>query len=177
MRSRRRGTTLAECLIVITMIATVLGTISLALDSLYQADRRVRDTLAQERSLDRFVAQLRSDAHQAVSASVERPSSETDPVTELRLELPGEETIQYTIHAQNIERVVRNNDSVHHREAYLLPASTSGWQVKEDSKTPIVSLVLAVNDERHADERLVPREYRVNAAVNLIRPPIPASQD
>lgn len=177
MRSRRRGTTLAECLIVITMVATVMGTVSLALHSLFQADRRARDTLAQERSLDRFVAQLRSDAHQAVSAKVDKPSSETDPVTDLRFVLPEGETIQYTIHAENIERVVRRNDSVQHRESYLLPASTSGWQVREDGTTPIVSLVLALNDERHAHERLVPREYRVDAAVNLIRPPLPASED
>jgi hypothetical protein len=169
MRSRRRGTTLAECLIVITLVATVMGTVSLTLHSLYQADRRARDTVAHGRSLDSFVAQLRLDAHQAVSATIDQPSSETDPATDLQLELAGNETIQYSIHEQNIERVVRREDTVQHRETYPLPVSSPGWQLREDGTSPVVSLVLELDATGRANELLAQRKHRVDAAVSLVR--------
>lgn len=176
MRSHRRGYTLVECLIVIVLVATVMGTVSLTLHSLYRADRCVRDAVAHERSLDRFVAQLRSDAHQAVSATIEQPASEADPPTGLQLRLPGEQTIQYAVGKRNIERVVLRGDAVQHRETYPLPASTPGWQLREDGPLPIVSLVLQMNGEGRADGQLVPREYRVAAAVSLIEAPLRSSE-
>jgi len=176
MRSRR-GHTLAECLIVITLVATVMGTVSLTLHSLYQADRRVRDTVAHEKSLDRFAAQLRSDAHQAVSATIGQPSSESDPATELQLELAGDETIQYRIHEQNIERVVRRADTVQHRETYPLPTSSPGWQLREDGTSPVVSLALELDARDQANGRLAQRQYRVDAAVSVVRPLLPTSTE
>ena len=177
MRSHRRGYSLAECLIVITLIATTMGTVALTLHALYRADRRVRDTVAHERSLDRFVAQLRADAHQAVSATIGEPSSETDPATELQLELRGEQTIQYNVQAQNIERTVRRGDTVQHRETYPMPASSAGWQLRKDGASPIVSLVLELNATGQANELLVQRKYRVDAAVGLVRPALPTSDE
>jgi hypothetical protein len=154
-----------------------MGTVALTLHSLYRADRRVRDTVAHERSLDRFVAQFRADAHQAVSATIDEPSSKTDPATELQFELPGEQTIQYTVQAQNIERVVRHDDAVQHRETYPLPASSTGWQLRRDGASPIVSLVLELNATGQANEQLAQRKYRVDAAIGLIRPPLPNSEE
>ena len=40
MRSRRRRYTLVECLVVIILMAATLGTVTLTLYALYQADRR-----------------------------------------------------------------------------------------------------------------------------------------
>lgn len=177
MRLRRRGYSLTECLIAITLIATIMGTVALTLHAMYGADRRARDTMAHERSLDRFAAQLRSDAHQAASATIQQPSSETDPATELQFELPREQTIQYTVQTHNIERVVRRADTVQHRETYPLPASSTGWQIREDGASPVVSLVLELDARGRANEQLVPREYRVDAAVNLITPPLPTSDE
>lgn len=177
MRSRRRGYTLAECLIVITLIATTMGTVALTLHALCRADRCMRDTVAYERSLDRFVAQLRSDAHQAVSATIAEPSSEADPATELRFALSGEQVIQYMVQAQNIERVVRRAQTIQHRETYPLPASSTGWQLREDGASPIVSLVVEPDDRGRGKEQVASRKCRVDAAIRLIRSPLPTSEN
>lgn len=177
MRSRRRGYSLAECLIVITLIGTTMGTVALTLHLLYRADRRVHATVAHERSLDRFVAQLRSDTHQAVSATIKQPPSDNEPATELQLDLPGGQTIQYSVQARNIERVVHRADTVQHRETYPLPASSTGWQLRKDGTSPIVSLVLELEGKGRANERLAQRTYRVDAAVCVIRPPLPVSEE
>ena len=167
MNSRRRGHTLTECLVVITLIGTVMGTVALTLHALSRADRRLRDELDHDRSVDRFVAQLRSDTHQSVSATIDEPSSETDPTAELKLAFSGEQTIGYTIHAQNIERVVRRAETVQHRETYPLLASATGWQVRNDGASPIVSLVVELDASGRGNEQAVPRTYRVDAAVHL----------
>ncbi|MBL7038101.1 MAG: prepilin-type N-terminal cleavage/methylation domain-containing protein [Pirellulaceae bacterium] len=177
MRSRRRGYTLAECLVVITLIGTVMGTVALTLHALSRADRRLRDELAHDRSVDRFVAQLRSDTHQAVSATIDEPSSETDPKTELKLTLSGEQTIGYTIHPHNIERVVRRAEAIQHRETYPLIASATGWQFHNDGTSPVVSLVLELDASGRGNEKVVPRGYRVDATVCLVSPTLPSSEE
>jgi len=168
MRSRRRGHTLVECLVVIILMAATLGTVTLTMHALYRTDRHLRDAMTHDRALDRFVAQLRSDTHQAVSATVSEPSEETIPAAGLMLSFAGDQTIQYTIRSQHIERVVRGGDTVQHHETFPLPAS-SGWQIRAGGVSPVVSLVLKLKSSGRPQQQAMARTCRVDAAVHLVR--------
>jgi type II secretory pathway pseudopilin PulG len=168
MKSRRRAYTLVECLVVVILVAATLGTVTLTLHALYRADRHLRDALTHDRDLDRFIAQLRSDTHQAVSATVDEPPEETIAGAGLVLSFAGNQTIQYTIRSQHIERVVRGKDTVQHRETFPLPA-LSGWQVRAGGASPVVSLVLKLKPGSRPKQQTVARTCRVDAAVHLVR--------
>jgi hypothetical protein len=157
------------------LMAATLGTVTLTLHALYRADRRLRDALTHHLALDRFVAQLRSDTHQAVSATVDEPSDETIAAAGLVLSLPGDQTIHYTIRSQHIERVLRSAETVQHRETFPLPAS-SGWQIRADGASPVVSLDLKLGPRARSNEQIVARTCRVDAAVHLVRRRLPSPE-
>ena len=65
----RSGHTLIEMLVALMLITFVFGTIGLMMHVAGDANRRVRDEVELEHGLSRFAAQLRSNAHQAQSAT------------------------------------------------------------------------------------------------------------
>lgn len=168
MRSRRCGHTLVECLVVLVLVATTLGTVALTMHALYRADRHLRDALTYDRALDRFIAQLRTDTHQAASATVDEPSEEAIPDGGLMLSFADDQTIQYTVRSQHIERVVRGGDTTQHRETFPLLAS-SGWQIREGGASPIVSLALTLKSSGRPGQQTIVRTCRIDAAVHLVR--------
>ena len=157
MIPRRRGYTLIECLVAITLLGSLLGTVTLTLTVMYRAERTMRDALDQQRSLEQFTARFRSDAHQASSASVSKPAEANGPARELVLECATDQMITYTLRPQAVERVVRRGESTVHRETYGLTAASARWEVREQ-KTPIVSLLLD-------------GQTRIDAVVHLLRKP------
>ena len=142
MMPRRRGYTLTECLVAITLLGSLLGTVTLTLGVMYRADRNLRDAVDQERALEQFTARFRSDAHQALSASVSKPAEAKAPARELVLKSSGDETIQYTLVPQHVERVVRRGQTVVHRETYGVTATVAGWQIRDDRKPTAISVSL-----------------------------------
>jgi len=171
MMPRRRGYTLTECLVAITLLGTLLGTVTLTLGVMYRADRNLRDAVDQERALEQFTARFRSDAHQAFSASVNKPAEANAPARELVLRSSVDSTIQYTLRPQDVERLVRRGESIVHRETYGLNATAEGWQIRDDRKPATVS----VSFERQATRGgagLPPLDaVRIDAVVCLVRAP------
>ncbi len=112
MMPRRRGHTLVECLVAITLLGSLLGTVTLTLGVMYRADRNLRDAVDQERALEQFTARFRSDAHQALSASVSKPAEAKAPARELVLKSSADQTIQYTLrpHERRTRRPARRVD-------------------------------------------------------------------
>ena len=171
MIPRRRGYTLVECLVAITLLGSLLGTVTLTLNVMYRADRKMRDALDQQRSLEQFTARFRSDAHQASSASVSKPAEAKAPARELVLKLSGDETIQYTLVPQHAERVVRRGQTVVHRETYGLNAAATGWQIRDARKPTVVSVSFDRQAARGGDG-LPPRDaVRIDTVVDLVRAP------
>lgn len=160
MMPRRRAHTLTECLVAITLLGTLLGTVTLTLGVMYRADRNLRDVVDQERALEQFATRFRSDAHQASSASVnEAAEANNAPARELVLKSSADQTIHYTLHPQDVERVVRRGETIVHRETYNLAAAATGaWQVREDRKPAVVSV-------------LFERQIRIDAVVRLVAVP------
>ena len=72
---RRAAYTLIEILVVVTILMLLLSSIATAIGTLFRAKGRLEDDLTRATQLARWDAQLRSDAHQAVS--VEQPDDAT----------------------------------------------------------------------------------------------------
>ena len=168
---RRRGYTLVECLVALSLLSVTLTTVALTLHTLYQADHRLRDELAYESELERFTAQLRTDAHPAVEATIDSSTVEVSAADSLELSLGADRTIQYSILPERIERTAHQADTVRHRESYRLPPSASAkWQMQEDRTPPIVTLVLELRSGDRAGEGAISSVVHIDAAVQLIRP-------
>jgi type II secretory pathway component PulJ len=177
MTPRRRGHSLIECSAVLFMLAATLATVTAILHTLYQADGRLRDELAQQLALERLAAQLRCDAHQASSATTGEAGNQPDSAAALLLVLPNQLTVQYTLAPQHVERVVRRAETVQHRESYDLPsATTARWRWRKGRMPLIVSLVLESRTGSEPGVRTLKRTYSIDAAVQLNQPRFPTSQ-
>ena len=175
----RRGSSLFECLIAIGLIGATFSTVAVAMSGMYRTHRRVRGEAGRELELERFAAQLRADAHQALSVEEETVAdpNAADPnaaVKILSLTLPGGRSVHYTLQERRVERVLRRGDELLHRETYRLPgAFIARWGVARDRSWPMVSLMLEPGPAG-PDSPLGFQAMRIDAAVGLLRsPPAP----
>ena len=152
----RRGHSLVEMLVAITLLGSLLGTVSVTVSAMFRADQTMRDELAKDQALEQFTARFRSDVHQAVSASLGEPGEGDAPARELTLQGSGDQTVRYTLGPRDVQRVVRRGETILHRETYALTAT--GWEIKIENGAPIVSALLGDG-------------IRVVAVVNLARRP------
>ncbi|MCU0983037.1 MAG: hypothetical protein MUF25_28080 [Pirellulaceae bacterium] len=158
----RRGHSLAEMLVAITLLGSLLGTVSVTVSAMFRADQTMRDELLRDRALESFIASFRADVHQAVSASLAEPGEGDAPRRELTLQGPGDQTVAYTLGPRDVQRVVRRSETIVHRETYALTAT--GWEVNTATGAPIVSALLEDG-------------IRVVAVVNLARRPDSFNRD
>lgn len=166
--STRRGQSLVECLVAMTLFGTAFGAVALTLHALQRSECRVRDALDADREWERLSAQLREDAHQATSAVAAEADRQPESASELQLALPAEQTVKYTVQAARVERLLRHQQAVLHRETFRLPAATRArWQVQTDRHTPLVSLRLDPEPGRWS-EGIGVGPCRLDAAVRLI---------
>lgn len=171
MMPRRRAYSLVECLVAITLLGSLLGTVTLTLTAMYRSDRRLRDALDQERALELFTARFRSDVHEAHSASISKPTEANAPACELLLRSSEDQTIQYSLRPRDVERVVRRGATIVHRETYGLAAATATWQIREDPKPAMVSVSLDPQATPGRDPYRLPEAVRIDAVVHLVRAP------
>jgi prepilin-type N-terminal cleavage/methylation domain-containing protein len=162
----RRGYSLVECLVAMTVVSAVFAPVTLLVHALYRAESRVRDAVAGDRELDRLAVQLRQDAHQALSATVGGGSGPR----ELTFRWPEEQTAQYTLSPGQIERVVRQGEVVLHREGYAAPPSAAmHWEIQAGHALPLVALRIDVSATDSRDG-LPSGICRVEAVVRLLGP-------
>ena len=169
MTPRRRGHTLVESLVAITLLGSLLGTVTLTLGVMYRADRNLRDAAQQQRALEQFTARFRGDSHQALSASVTKPTEAVAPARELVLKSSGDRTIQYTLGPRRVERVVRHGESIVHRESYGLDATGAFWQIRDDRKPALISVSFGPPGPGGGQSET--DAVRIDAVVRLVRPP------
>ena len=100
----RSGHTLIEMLVALMLITFVFGTIGLMMHVAGDANRRVRDEVELEHGLSRFAAQLRSDAHQAQSATTRDSAAPQARASVLSLALPEQRTIEYALVPHRVGR-------------------------------------------------------------------------
>jgi type II secretory pathway pseudopilin PulG len=167
---KRNAYSLVECLATLAIIATVMTTVAVSMSGLHRACRHVQRDTASEMDLQRFAAQLRTDAHGALSAQQEVAEADDNTVGSMLLLLGEEESVRYTVTADRIQREHLQNEKVIHRESYRIPETCQArWKVKENGSAPMVSLQL---DPDPADPNgpLGQQTIQVNAAIGLLKP-------
>ena len=158
----RRGHSLVEMLVALTLLGSLLGTVSVTVSAMFRADQTMRDELLRDRALESVTASFRADVHQAVSASLVEPGEGDAPALELTLQGPGDQTVAYILGPRDVQRVVRRGETIVHRETYAL--SATGWEAKTENGGPLVLALLGDG-------------IRVVAVVNLARRPDSFNRD
>jgi len=117
------GYTLIEMLVVVAILASALTATGVALQTMFQADRQVRDELAQTAVLPKLSLQLRADTHRCQAAEL------ADADTSSLVLTSPDTNVTYRFDKQRLIReVVRGGESIQ-REAYHLPAGAHvAWE-------------------------------------------------
>lgn len=160
---RREGYSLIECLVAMALATSALTVVAMTTTGVHQAQRRVEQQSSSERDLYRLASQLRTDAHQARSASKEDTESQT-----IKLVLNDQGSVDYTLEAGRVMRVQHRNEEVVHRETYRLSDGyTAQWELGENGSTGMVTLKLTpVPVQEGAPIQGQPQE--INAAIGLL---------
>lgn len=170
MKRIRRGYTLIESLVVIALTTVTLTITTVTMHALHRADRRVRDDLQGQRSLGQLAAQLRSDAHEALSSDT-LGGTYTSPPRALTLALAGGRSVQYSVTANSIERVMRLNGAIEHREIFRLAFPDSHWSVDAARDHTLLSLHLNHRENGEVSARVSSNELVIQAAVGIAAAP------
>ena len=172
MRSIRRGYTLVEMLAVMAIFSVTMSVIILTLHALQKAGDRAHANVTAGVELDRFVTQLRADAHAARTFALSPTEPAQSAASVLTLTLPDQQIVAYELTSDRIQRLVRSGDVVQHHESYRVrPVLEKGWTVNviKNPSAPLISINLQPSRSRGNHPRgLAP--LNVHAAVGLISP-------
>lgn len=168
--SRRRGYTLIESLATIAMMGTVMTTVAVSMSVMHRASQRIREEAAIETDLQRLAAQLRADAHNALSAKTEGGREEDAAAESMLLALNDKESVRYSVKAERLHREHLQGEKVLHRESYRLPdGCIARWELEESHSVPLISLKIQPKPgdfTKHMNGQPV----QVFAAVGLLKP-------
>lgn len=117
---RRRGASLIELMVVISMLTVVLGMVGVLFHRLFQAELMAAKTTVTEVTTMRLADQFRRDIHEASTVKRSRESGDTAAT----LEVNGRDdtmTVLYTAEANKVRREVKQQQTVVARETYRLP--------------------------------------------------------
>jgi type II secretory pathway pseudopilin PulG len=115
---RRRGSSILEMSIVITILTVLLSAAAMLLASLVTHTGRQRATYHEAQVATRFAESLRRDVHAALS--IEVSAADATPAW-LQMTLPAGEQVEYVVVDSGVVRRLRNGDEIRHRELYRLP--------------------------------------------------------
>ncbi len=160
--TQRRGFTLVEMLVVVTVFAFLLASVAMAIGTLFRAQGELQDELAQAATASRLASQLRADAHLAASAFVVQEGGTPGPL----LRLPHA-TVIYRTYPRRIVRTVMQGDTETHREVFrLLEGTTTRWEISPESPA-FVTLTTSYRSPQLREGVALPREHRVEASIGL----------
>ncbi|MBN1852283.1 MAG: hypothetical protein JW829_06150, partial [Pirellulales bacterium] len=146
------------------------ATVSVAMSGMVRSSQRVREESAWQLEMERFAAQFRTDAHQALSVQEENSNDSGKNVPTLLLALADTQVVEYRLQARMIERLLREGDSIRHRETYRLPNSFQPhWHVERGCFLPIVGLILEP-ESASSNRPCHFQTTRINAAVGMLQP-------
>lgn len=115
-RNRRRGTSLIEMLIVITIWSVVIGVLAVLLGQLLRAGNVARTAVEQQDAFARLQRQFVSDVRQATSQQM--PEEEGKEV--IRLAFDDGNSVSYVLGERDLRRLERRGGEVTSREAFRL---------------------------------------------------------
>ena len=119
-RSAHRGFTLIEALVVVTGVSTVIGVCALTIGVLLRVSAAGQERLSSAIADDRISRQLRDDVHNSERAQLlPREEARGEPPG-LRLTLPADHLITYTVREGSIVREESRAGKKVRHESYVL---------------------------------------------------------
>lgn len=109
----RRGKSLIELLVVLTLVSGALGLCALTLTALFRTETQLRRDREQQIVADRLADLWRADAHGATACDIGAEAVFT---------YAAGRRIRYSIETPRIWREVHRGDAVQHRDSFPLPA-------------------------------------------------------
>lgn len=126
-RAARRGFTLMEMLLVITVIGALSAMGAVLIGLLMSAESRGTEGVVVQTTFSRLGRQLRADAHAAVAADVIASGDAAD--AQLNLQRADGRGIRYIVNKDEVVREADRGSESPSRETYLLPEGTSRFVV------------------------------------------------
>jgi type II secretory pathway pseudopilin PulG len=154
----RRGKSLIEMLVVISLMSGALAICAITLSALFQTEVRLRRDREQQLAASRLADRWRADAHAAISCATDK---------ECVFTLPDGRTAKYAIAGAAISREVVRGETTLHRDAFRLPknAAAAFALSKVDDRDLAVLRVQAASGDRPRTTAV--RPIVVEAVVNL----------
>lgn len=116
---KRRGYTLVELVIVISLLSMLTGVAVMLLTSVISHVGRQRDDNQAAVVVRRLAADFRRDAHAATAAHLEDPPA--NAAGKLTLTSVDGATVTYAAVSGGVERIATTDQTTAHRELYRLP--------------------------------------------------------
>jgi len=157
--ARRRGKTLIELVVVVSLTSIVLSLAATTLVALYRIERQTRATSSQGQTLCSLASRLRQDAHAAQQATV---------AGGCELALADGRRIRYVAGPQGILREVTRGSAVEHRDTFALAAPLAAeFQLAPVGQRSLVTLAIRRADRPARLYAPAVPDLTIAAAVNL----------
>ncbi len=172
----RRGFTIAELLVVLSVVAVILPMAGGTVFVLLRAQSRSAETLRDAMAITQLSHSFRTDAHDAQSARLAAPNRDNDGVI---LDLGGSRTIEFRTEPDGfVTRIVRHNDKVEGRERFRVGSAVTKFAIAEAGKEVAITISPRMRGIVVTNETVSPPGIRIAAilgrnrslAVNAGRP-------
>jgi type II secretory pathway component PulJ len=139
----RRGKSLIELVVVMTVVATVLLLVGRVLVGLFRVEDRATQALLVGHTLDRLASRLRADVRGATTAEIDAAD---DGGTRVRLALPSGESIAYVVEDDGVSRTVGRGEATVARDTFRLPGRAVRFEIVERGDTRLLRLTVLPGD-------------------------------
>ncbi len=136
----RRGVSLIEMVVVISMLTVVIGLVGMTFHLLLRSEKLVTQSFVTERTISRLSIQFRDDVHQS-ETGVLTSGSENDKPT-LTLGNTSGYQIRYVVIANGLVRLIETHDQVTARDDFRLPDCHISISAGSDRESSLRKLVI-----------------------------------
>ena len=165
--NRRRGWSLLEVTIAVTLTSVLLAATAVLLTMLFRSDRQIRGDLLQQQVLARLNWQFRADAHAATACE-----AGNDAASRCRLTLADGRSVEYSWQPPRLSRVVSWDEETQQRDDFVLPQQAQvRFVVENRADRQFARLQIAPDDAPPRRYATAVRPAEIEALLGLHRQP------
>ena len=165
MRQDRRGTTLVELLVIISVCSVVMCASGVLLHSMYRADKEGRLAIETGATVARLSLQFRRDAHAASEAELLNEAN--GKASGLAFRGPFQPTIEYRQQGWAVVRRAKQGNKVVHLDSFGLPGGTEFVWTLEVGQPSLAAIQIA-RPARRGVKLDAMRQQRLEAIVGIV---------